>query len=94
MSPMDNDDKTIQQLAQLDSKLDLIEMKMDELKERQEDMAKDIAKVRESVYHPDDGLYARLRELEAWQKTSSKVIWMVVSSMIGIVAYIITKNLS
>jgi len=92
MSPMDSDE-TVKQLAELNSKLDMLEMKIDELKDRQEDMAEDMAKVRESVYHPDQGLYARLRELEAWQKTSSKIIWMVVSTMIGIVAYTITKTL-
>ncbi len=92
MSPMDSDE-TVKQLVELNSKLDMLEMKIDEVKERQEDMAEDMAKVRESVYHPDQGLYARLRELEAWQKTSSKIIWMVVSTMIGIVAYTITKTI-
>lgn len=92
MSPMDSDE-TVKQLAELNSKLDMLEMKIDELKDRQEDMAEDMAKVRESVYHPDQGLYARLRELEAWQKTSSKIIWMVVSTMIGIIAYTITKTI-
>ena len=92
MSPMDSDE-TVKQLVELNSKLDMLEMKIDEVKDRQEDMAEDMVKVRESVYHPDQGLYARLRELEAWQKTSSKIIWMVVSTMIGIVAYTITKTL-
>tara|TARA_R110000824_G_scaffold271226_1_gene459733 strand:+ start:2595 stop:2876 length:282 start_codon:yes stop_codon:yes gene_type:complete len=92
MSAEDNDE-TVKQLIELNSKLDMLEMKIDEVKERQEDMAEDMAKVRESVYHPDQGLYARLRELEAWQKTSSKIIWMVVSTMIGIVAYTITKTI-
>ena len=92
MSPMDSDE-TVKQLVELNSKLDMLEMKIDEVKDRQEDMAEDMAKVRESVYHPDQGLYARLRELEAWQKTSSKIIWMVVSTMIGIVAYTITKTI-
>jgi len=92
MSPTDSDE-TVKQLVELNSKLDMLEMKIDEVKERQEGMAEDMAKVRESVYHPDQGLYARLRELEAWQKTSSKIIWMVVSTMIGIVAYTITKTL-
>jgi chromosome segregation ATPase len=92
MSTEDNDE-TVKQLIELNSKLDMLEMKIDEVKESQEDIAEDVAKVREAVYHPDQGLYARLRELEAWQKTSSKIIWMVVSTMIGIVAYTITKTI-
>ncbi len=81
-------------LAQLDGKLDMLDMKIDELKEKQEDMAEDISKVKEAVYHPDEGLYARLRELEGWQKTSTRFIWMLVSSTLGIFAYIVTKILS
>jgi len=78
-------------LTMLDGKLDMLDLKIDELKERQEDMAEDISKVKEAVYHPDEGLYARLRELEGWKKTSSKVMWMLISSMIGVISYIITK---
>ena len=78
-------------LTVMDGKLDKLSMKIDELKERQEDMAEDISKVREAVYHPDEGLYARIRELEGWKDTSSKVMWMLISSMIGVVSYIATK---
>ena len=53
-------------LTVMDGKLDKLNMKIDELKERQEDMAEDISKVREAVYHPDEGLYARIRELEGY----------------------------
>jgi len=69
-------------------------MKIDELKEKQEDMADDISKVKDAVYHPDEGLYARLRELEGWQKTSVKFTWMLVSSTLGILAFLVTKALS
>jgi hypothetical protein len=78
-------------LTVMDGKLDKLSMKIDELKERQEDMAEDISKVREAVYHPDEGLYARIRELEGWKDTSSKVMWMLISSMIGVISYIATK---
>ena len=57
-------------------------------------MAEDISKVKDAVYHPDEGLYARLRELEGWQKTSVKFTWMLVSSTLGILAFLVTKALS
>jgi len=57
-------------------------------------MADDISKVKDAVYHPDEGLYARLRELEGWQKTSVKFTWMLVSSTLGILAFLVTKALS
>jgi hypothetical protein len=81
-------------LAMLDGKLDMLDLKIDELKDKQEDMAEDISKVKDAVYHPDEGLYARLRELEGWKKTSSKLLWMLISSMIGVISYIITKIIS
>ena len=58
---------------------------------KQEDMAEDISKVKEAVYHPDEGLYARIKELEGWKNTSAKLMWMLISSMIGVVSYIATK---
>ena len=78
-------------LTMMDAKLDKLDMKIDELKEKQEDMALDISKVKEAVYHPDDGLYARIKELEGWKNTSAKLMWMLISSMIGVVSYIATK---
>ena len=81
-------------LSQLDGKMDMLAMKIDELKEKQEDMAEDISKVKEAVYHPDEGLYARLRELESWQKTSTKFTWMLVSSTLGILAFLVIKALT
>lgn len=80
-------------LSQLDGKMDMLAMKIDELKEKQEDMADDISKVKEAVYHPDEGLYARLRELEGWQKTSTKFTWMLVSSVLGILAFLTSRAL-
>ena len=51
------------------------------IKEKQEEMAGDIAKIKESVYGPDSGLYARLRELESWKQTSSRMLWIIITSV-------------
>ena len=60
--------------------VDVIEM----VKDRQEDMATDITQIKEAVYHPDEGIYARLRELEGWKQTSSKIMWIFATSLIGL----------
>jgi len=57
---------------------------IDTLKERQENMAQDVSKIKEAVYHPDEGIYARLRELEQWKKNSTKVIWMLAAGVISL----------
>ena len=45
--------------------------------------------MKEAVYNPDQGIYARLRSLEAWKSTSSKVMWIMLSSIVGLVYYLI-----
>ena len=47
-------------------------------------MAVGIEKIKEAVYNPDQGIYARLRELENWKSSSSKVLWMLVASILGL----------
>jgi predicted nucleic acid-binding Zn-ribbon protein len=67
--------------VEISGKLERMMDGIDTLKDRQEDMAKDVSKIKEAVYHPDEGIYARLRELEQWKKTSSKIIWMLVAAL-------------
>ena len=73
------------ELVELSGKFERLMDAIEGVKERQEDMADDIAKIKEAVYNPDEGLYARLRALESWKTTSSRVIWMVVTALSGLV---------
>jgi len=57
---------------------------IDSVKDKQDEMAADIGKIKEAVYNPDEGLYARLRELEAWKKNSSRLIWIIITAIIGL----------
>ena len=45
-------------------------------------MCDDISKIKEAVYNPDSGLYARLRSLEEWKESQSKIQWVVTSGVI------------
>ena len=56
-------------------------------------VADDIAKIKEAVYNPDSGLYARLRELESWKETSTRIIWMVVAAVVSLSVATIYKSL-
>jgi peptidoglycan hydrolase CwlO-like protein len=76
---------------QLDVKIDKICNSVDHVKDKQEEMAEDIAKIKEAVYNPDEGLYARLRSLENWKDTSTKLIWTLFTSIAGIISAIIIK---
>jgi len=73
-------------LLTLDTKLQRLVDAVEVVKERQEQMALDIGKIKEAVYNPDQGLYARLRALESWKDTSSRLTWIIVTTMTGLVA--------
>lgn len=79
-------------LIQLEVKLDRLCNGIDHLRDKQEEMADDIAKIKEAVYNPDEGLYARIRALETWKNTSSKLIWTLFTSVLGLIGAFILKN--
>jgi len=56
--------------------------KIEVLLEKQDEMAENIAKIKDAVYHPDRGLYARLRELENWKQTHSRLQWIIITSIV------------
>ena len=80
-------------LLEVQSKLDRVCNGIDVMSDKQEQMSDDIAKIKEAVYNPDQGLYARIRELETWKRTSSRMIWTLFTTMIGLIGAFILKNL-
>ena len=78
---------------ELTSKIDKVCTGIDVMRDKQEEMSEDIAKIKEAVYNPDQGLYARLRELESWKSTSSKMIWTLFTSVIGLIGAFILKSI-
>ena len=79
--------------TEINGKLDSVGQTIDTVKEKQEEMAEDIAKIKEAVYNPDSGLYARLRELESWKKSSSRILWMIITSVVSLVVAIVYKSI-
>ena len=80
--------------AEIGGKFDQIMQSVDTIKEKQEEMADDISHIKEAVYHPDQGLYARLKALESWQKTSTRLIWIIISAVVGLAAASVFKMFS
>ena len=64
---------------------------IERMSERQDEMLEDVKKIKEAVYNPDSGLYARLRALEQWKESQSKIQWMMVTSIIGLLIATIYK---
>ena len=46
-------------------------------------MADDITKIKEAIYNPDQGIYSRLKELEAWKASMSRVLWLLATGALG-----------
>ena len=69
-----------------------ISTKMQVLLDKQDELADNIAKIKEAVYNPDQGLYARLTRLDArlealelWKNNNTKVLWIVTTVIVGLV---------
>lgn len=69
-----------------------ISAKMQALLDKQDELAENIAQIKEAVYNPDQGLYARLTKLdarldnlEAWKNNNTKILWIIVSVGLGLV---------
>ena len=62
------------------------------LLDKQDELADNVAKIKEAVYNPDSGLYARLtrldsriEQLESWKANNAKILWIVVPVGRGLV---------
>ena len=58
--PLTTDDTSV--LIQLNGKIETLIHGINSVKDKQDEMADDIVKIKEAVYNPDEGLYARLRD--------------------------------
>ncbi len=80
-------------VVSLDGKLDRVADGIEVLKDRQEEMANHITKIKEAVYNPEQGIYARLRELENWKGAQSRLMWIVTSSVVGLITAVLINTL-
>ena len=78
-------------LIEVRTRLDRLQMGIEAVKEKQEEISEDVAKIKEAVYNPESGLYARIRALEAWQNTSSRMIWTLFTTTAGLIGAFILK---
>tara|TARA_B100000029_G_scaffold330209_1_gene322509 strand:+ start:6607 stop:6891 length:285 start_codon:yes stop_codon:yes gene_type:complete len=81
-----------EQSQQLTVMMTEIATKMQVLLDKQDELAENISKIKEAVYDPDKGLYARLSKLdarldalEAWKNNNTKILWIVITVGVGLV---------
>ena len=80
-------------VLELTRKLDKLCITMESVRDKQDEMIENVSKIKEAVYNPDEGLYARIRALESWKDTSSKVIWTLFTAVVGLSSAVVIKLL-
>ena len=70
-----------------------LKVAVENMAEKQQEMNEDVKKIKEAVYNPDSGIYARLRELEQWKTQQQKYQWAVMVTLIGLVTATVYKSL-
>tara|TARA_R100001443_G_scaffold110184_1_gene121965 strand:+ start:238 stop:543 length:306 start_codon:yes stop_codon:yes gene_type:complete len=85
MPPEDQNHQLTVMMTELVTKMQVLIVKHAEL-------ADNISKIKEAVYHPDKGLYARLNKLdarldtlEAWKNNNAKILWIIITVSSGLV---------
>ena len=73
-------------LAEIAGKFDIMLQNIEALRGKQDEMAEHVAQIRDAVYHPYRGLYARIRDVESWKRTYSRVTWIVITAIVGLTA--------
>ena len=63
------------------------------MSDKQDEMIEDVKKIKEAIYNPEQGLYARLRDLEQWKNGVSKFIWTVGFAVTGLIIQAIYTNI-
>ena len=66
---------------------------IERMAEKQETMFQDVRQIKEAIYNPEQGLYARVRDLEQWQQGVAKFIWTVGIAVTGLIIQAIYSNL-
>tara|TARA_Y100000310_G_C20652202_1_gene800062 strand:+ start:1122 stop:1391 length:270 start_codon:yes stop_codon:yes gene_type:complete len=81
-------------LIELNGKFERVMDNIEIVKDKQDEMAADIVKIKEAVYNPDEGIYARIRELESFKRQVSKVLWIIMTALIGLGMHQVLSTLS
>ena len=75
---------TDEQLQNLTAAILEMKMNLERMAEKQEEMVDDVKQIKQAVYDPEQGLYARLKALEQWKDTTSKIMWIMITTVVGL----------
>ena len=82
---------TNEQITQITTGILEIKNDIERIAEKQDEMVRDMRDVKTAIYNPDSGLYARLRAIEQWKESQSKIQWGVIMTVLGLLTTTIYK---
>ncbi len=82
---------TAEEIKSLTQAIFELRLEIQKMSERQDEMLEDVKKIKEAVYNPDSGIYARLRALELWRENQMKFQAPVVLTLLGLVTATVYK---
>ena len=74
---MEGLDMSDSELTKLTQGIFELKVAVENMAEKQQEMVFDVKQIKEAVYNPDSGIYARLRELEQWKAQQQKKEWLL-----------------
>ena len=83
MAPEDKTSTAVA-LAEIAGKFDIMMANIETVKEKQEAIHEHVQQIRNAVYHPYKGLFARIRQIETWKSTFSRVTWIAITAIVGL----------
>jgi hypothetical protein len=82
---------TSDELTSLTQAIFELKIQIQNMADRQDEMLEDVKKIKEAVYNPESGIYARLRALENWKDNQAKFQWAVLLTLVGLVTATVYK---
>ena len=73
------------QIQQIRDAVLRMEHSLGRLEDKQTETLEDVKKIKDAIYNPEDGLYARVKDLEQWQASVSKVLWSGALSILALI---------
>jgi hypothetical protein len=69
-------------IIELDKKVDRVVSSIETIKDKQDELNRDLLKIKD----PDSGLFPRVKSLEEWRTTHSRITWAALSALIALAA--------
>jgi len=79
-------------IMEVNGKIDRIIDNIETVRDRCDEISSSVSQIKKAMYEPDEGLYARIRELEQWKENTSRILWIITTSVVGLASATVWSN--